>query len=193
LRAIPNLKVFRPCDTVETIECWQLALETKTGPSVLALTRQNVPQLRQGFDAANRCVHGAYELIAAPPPLPPPQAGEGGVGVAVSLFATGSEVAIAVAAQKLLAERNVPARVVSVPCFELFLAAPKDHRAALIGKARVNIAVEAGIRQGWDAIIGSDGAFVGMSSFGASAPYKELYQHFGITPEKVAEAALARL
>ena len=80
-----------------------------------------------------------------------------------------------------------------MPCFELFLAAPKDERAALIGKAKVNVAVEAGIRQGWDAIIGSDGVFIGMSSFGASAPYKELYQHFGITPEKVAEAALARL
>ncbi len=160
---------------------------------MLALTRQNVPQLRQGFDAANRCAHGAYELIAAPPPYPPPQAGEGAAGAAVSLFATGSEVPIAVAAQKLLAERNVAARVVSVPCFELFLAAPKDQQASLIGKAKVNVAVEAGIRQGWDAIIGSDAAFVGMSSFGASAPYKELYQHFGITPEKVAEAALARL
>jgi len=182
LRAIPNLKVFRPCDTVETIECWQIALETNAGPSVLALTRQNVPQLRQGFDAANRCVHGAYELLPAK---------DG--AAAVSLFATGSEVAIAVAAQKHLAERNVSARVVSVPCFELFLAVPKDQRAALIGKAKVNVAVEAGIRQGWDAIIGSDGAFVGMSSFGASAPYKELYQHFGITPEKVAEAAMARL
>ena len=76
-----------------------------------------------------------------------------------------------------------------MPCFELFLAAPEAERAAIIGKAKVNVAVEAGIRQGWDAIIGSDGAFVGMTGFGASAPYKELYQHFGITPEKVAEAA----
>ena len=125
---------------------------------------------------------GAYELVAA----------EGGAA-AVSLFATGSEVAIALAAQKLLAERNIPARVVSVPCFELLLAAPENERAAVIGNARVNVAVEAGIRQGWDAIIGSDGAFVGMTGFGASAPYKELYQHFGITPEKVAEAAMARL
>ena len=149
---------------------------------MLALTRQNVPQLRQGFEAANRCARGAYELLAAK---------DG--AAAVSLFATGSEVAIAVAAQKLLAERKISARVVSVPCFELFLAAPEDERAALIGKAKVNVAVEAGIRQGWDAIIGSEGAFVGMTGFGASAPYKELYQHFGITPEKVAEAALARL
>jgi len=182
LRAIPNLKVFRPCDAVETVECWQLALESKNGPSVLALTRQNVPQLRSGFDAGNRCALGAYELVAA----------EGGA-VAVSLFASGSEVAIAAAAQKLLSARGVPARVVSVPCFELLLAAPDAERSAIIGNAPVKVAVEAGIRQGWDAIIGSDGTFVGLSGFGASAPYKELYQHFGITPEKVAEAALARL
>src|SRR5208282_5634402 len=146
LRAIPNLKVFRPCDTVETIECWQLALESNTGPSVLVLTRQNLPQLRQGLDAGNRCAHGAYELIAA-----------GGGKAAVSLFASGSEVAIAVAAQKLLAARKISARVVSVPCFELFLAAPDAERAAIIGNAKVNVAVEAGIRQGWDAIIGAAG------------------------------------
>jgi transketolase len=182
LRAIPNLKVFRPCDAVETIECWLLALETASGPSVLALTRQNVPQLRHGLDQENRCARGAYELVAA----------EDGAA-AVSLFSTGSEVAIAVAARKLLAERGVSARVVSVPCFELFLAAPQAERTAVIGDAKVNVAVEAGIRQGWDAIIGSDGGFVGMTSFGASAPYKELYQHFGITAEKVAEAALAHL
>jgi transketolase len=182
LRAIPNLKVFRPCDAVETVECWQLALQSKDGPSILALTRQNVPQLRLDFDAGNLCASGAYELVAA----------DGGAP-AVSLFATGSEVAIAVAARKLLAARAVPARVVSVPCFELLLARPASERAAIIGNAKVNVAVEAGIRQGWDAIIGSDGTFVGMTGFGASAPYKELYRHFGITPEKVAEAALARL
>jgi transketolase len=178
LRAIPNLKVFRPADVVETIECWQLALQSKNGPSVLALTRQNVPQLRVGFDPENRCAPGAYELIAA-----------NGGKADVSLFASGSEVAIAVAAQKLLAAQDVAARVVSVPCFELLFAAPDAERAAIIGHAKVNVGVEAGIRQGWDAIVGSNGAFIGMSSFGASAPYKELYQHFGITPETVAEAA----
>jgi len=180
LRAMPNLKVFRPCDAVETIECWQLALATSDGPSVLALTRQNVPQLRLGLDADNRCARGAYELVAA----------DGGTAT-VSLFASGSEVAIAVAAYKLLAARGVMARVVSVPCFELLLAAP--DREAIIGNTEIKVAVEAGIRQGWDAIIGSDGTFVGMSGFGASAPYKELYRHFAITPEHVAEAALARL
>jgi transketolase len=182
LRAIPNLKVFRPCDAVETVECWQLALESDNGPSVLALTRQNVPQLRLGLDADNCCARGAYELIAA----------EGGAAT-VSLFATGSEVAIAVAAQKLLAARGVRARVVSVPCFELLLAAGDAERAAIIGEAAINVAVEAAIRQGWDAIIGSNGSFVGMTGFGASGPGKELYQHFGITPQAVAEAALARL
>ena len=182
LRAIPNLKVFRPCDTVETVECWQLALESKNGPSVLALTRQNLPQLRLGFDEHNRCARGGYELSPAEDD-----------GAVVSLFATGSEVAIAVEAKKLLAERKISARVVSVPCFELLLAASEAKRAAVIGNARVNVAVEAGIRQGWDAIIGSDGAFVGMTGFGASGPYKELYQHFGITAAKVAEAAMSRL
>jgi transketolase len=182
LRAIPNLKVFRPCDAVETVECWQLALETATGPSVLALTRQSVPQLRRDFVAGNRCARGAYELIGA-----------AGGAAAVSLFASGSEVAIAVAAHKLLAARAVAARVVSVPCFELFLAAPAAERAAVVGDAAIKIAVEAGVRQGWDAIIGSDGTFVGMAGFGASAPYKDLYRHFAITAERVAEAALARL
>jgi transketolase len=182
LRAIPNLKVFRPADAVEVVECWQLALESKDAPSVLALTRQNVPQLRKGFDENNRCAAGAYELFAADDDA-----------AAVSLFATGSEVSIAVAAKKLLAERKISARVVSVPCFELLLALPADRRAAIIGTARINVAVEAGIRQGWDAIIGSAGGFVGMTGFGASAPAKDLYQHFGITAEKVAEAALARL
>ena len=182
LRAIPQLQVFRPCDIVETVECWELALQSSDAPSVLALTRQNVPQLRQGFDEMNRCAAGAYELSAAEDD-----------DAVVSLFATGSEVAIALEAKKLLAAKKVSARVVSVPCFELLFAAPEAKRASVIGNARVNVAVEAGVRQGWDAIIGSHGAFVGMTSFGASAPYKELYQHFGITAEKVAEAALKRL
>ncbi len=182
LRAIPNLKVFRPCDTVETVECWELALRSKDGPSVLALTRQNLPQQRLSSDAHNRCAAGAYELVGgrtAPPPsrCSPP---------ARRLPSRSPR-------KSCWRESNIPARVVSVPCFELLLAAPEDERSAVIGNARVNVAVEAGIRQGWDAIIGSNGAFVGMTGFGASAPYKELYQHFGITPEKVAEAAMARL
>jgi transketolase len=181
LRAIPNLLVFRPCDTVETLECWQLALEARMQPSALALTRQNLPQLRTGVAAENRCAAGAYELLPA----------EG--AAQVSLFASGSEVAIAAAARKLLAARGVAARVVSVPCFELFLAAPAAQRRAVVGTAPVMIGIEAAIRQGWDAIIGSDGLFVGMSGFGASAPYMDLYRHFGITSERVVEAAFTKL
>ena len=181
LRAIPNLLVFRPCDAVETAECWQLALEAKNRPSVLALTRQNLPQLSQNFLDSNRCAAGAYEIAAAD-------------GKAeVSLFATGSEVAIAVEAKKLLAAKGVAARVVSVPCFELLAEAPEAARRAVIGDAKVNIGVEAAIRQGWDAIIGSDGVFVGMTGFGASAPYKDLYKHFGVTAEAVAAAAAHKL
>jgi transketolase len=181
LRTIPNLYVFRPCDAVETIECWQLALENPRAPSVLALTRQNLPLLRLAYDETNRSAAGAYELV------PAENAAE------VSLFATGSEVSVAVAACKLLRERGISARVVSVPCFELLRERPAAERRRIVGTAKVNVAVEAAVRQGWDEIIGSDGAFVGMTTFGASAPYKDLYKHFGITPENVAAAALSKL
>jgi transketolase len=180
LRAIPNLLVFRPGDAVEVVECWQLALEQKDRPSVLALTRQNLPQLRTGVDTDNVCGRGAYEI-----------AGPDGKSD-VSIFATGSEVEIAVGGAKLLAEKGIAARVVSVPSFELFMEQDEAYRRAMIGDAGVKIGVEAAIRQGWDAIIG-DGPFVGMTSFGASAPYKDLYKHFGITAEAVAQAALTRL
>lgn len=182
LRAMPNLQVFRPCDAVETAECWALALASNHRPSVLALSRQNLPQLRDAAAAENRCTDGAYELLPA----------EGGPA-RVSLFATGSEVMIAVAARKRLAEFGIPARVVSVPCFELYFDLPDDRRQAVIGDAPVRVAVEAAIRQGWDAIIGSHGAFVGMTGFGASAPAPDLYRHFGITSERVAEVALSKL
>jgi len=181
LRAIPNLLVFRPADAVETVECWQLALEAKDRPSVLALTRQNLPQLSTNFLDKNRCAAGAYEIIAA------------NDKAQVSIFASGSEVAIAADGAKLLAAKGIAARVVSVPCFELFAALPDAARRAIIGDAAVKIGVEAGIRQGWDAIIGNDAAFVGMNSFGASAPFKELYKKFGITAEAVAAAALGKL
>jgi transketolase len=182
LRAIPHLLVFRPCDTVETVECWELALRARTQPSALALTRQNLPQLRTAFTEENRCAAGGYELLAA----------EGGAA-RVSLFASGSEVSIAVEARRLLAAQGIAARVVSVPCFELLLEAPAAARAAVIGNAPVRVGIEAAVREGWDAIIGADGIFIGMTGFGASAPAKDLYRHFGITAERAAEAAMAAL
>jgi transketolase len=181
LRAIPNMRVFRPCDSVEVAECWELALNRTNGPTVLALSRQNLPQLRTTAPAENPCSQGGYELVAAQ--------GE----ARVSLFASGSEVEIAVAAQKQLAERGIAARVVSVPSLELLLAQPAERQQAIIGKAPVKVAIEAAVRWGWDALIGKDGAFIGMHSFGASAPAKDLYKHFGITAEAAVNAAVKRL
>ena len=181
LRAIPNMRVFRPCDAVEVTECWELALNRVDGPTVLALTRQNLPQLRTNAPNDNPCAHGAYELVAA----------QG--DAKVSLFASGSEVEIAVAAQKQLAERGIASRVVSVPSLELLLSQPADRRKAIIGNAPVKVAIEAAVRWGWDAVIGPDGEFVGMHGFGASAPAKDLFKHFGITAEAVVNAALKRL
>jgi len=179
LRAIPNLAVFRPCDAVETAECWALAMGRR-GPSVLALSRQATPPLR-GDAGENRCGRGAYELLAA----------EGGAA-RVSLFATGTEVAVAVAAREALQKDGVPTRVVSVPCAEIFRDQDYDYVSATLGETDVRIVVEAGVSHGWsDTIDGS--AFVGMSGFGGSAPAKELYRHFGITAEAVVEAAQALL
>ena len=180
LRAIPNLLLFRPADSVETVECWQAALEAKHSPSILALTRQNLPALRRAHISENLCALGAYEIS--------PTAGT----AVVSLFASGSEVSIAVAAQKILSDKGIATRVVSVPCMDLFLSQKDSYRRSIIGTAKVRVGVEAAIRQGWDELIG-DGPFVGMTGFGASAPYKALYEHFGITPQAVAEAALRRL
>jgi transketolase len=181
LRAIPNMRVFRPCDAVEVAECWELGLNRTNGPTVLALTRQNLPQLRTTAPAENPCSQGAYELVAA----------QG--DAKVSLFASGSEVEIAVAAQKQLSERGIASRVVSVPSLELLLAQPAERQQAIIGSAPVKVAIEAAVRWGWDAVIGHEGAFIGMHSFGASAPAKDLFKHFGITAEAAVNAALKRL
>jgi transketolase len=180
LRAIPNMRVFRPCDAIEVAECWELALNRTDGPTVLALTRQNLPQLRTSA-TENPCQYGAYELVAAQ--------GE----VKATLFASGSEVEMAVAAQKQLAERGIPTRVVSVPSLELLLAQPKERRDAIIGNAPIKVAMEAAVRWGWDAVIGPDGEFIGMHSFGTSAPLNKIFKHFGITAEAAVNAVLKRV
>ena len=181
LRAIPNLNVFRPADATETAECWQLALEDTERPSIIALTRQNLSPVRTEYQSDNRCARGAY-LVA-----------EASDEATVSLFATGSEVEIALEAKALLDEAGHPARVVSVPSFEIFRRQSEAYQRDVIGSAPVRVAVEAAIRQGWDSIIGADGIFVGMSGFGASAPVDHLYEHFGITAENIAEKVIERL
>lgn len=181
LRVIPNHYVIRPADAVEATEAWQVALKSTRTPTTLALTRQNLPVVRTEHTDENLTARGAYELSPA------------SAEAKATLFATGSEVEIALAAQAELEARGVPARVVSVPCLELFFEQGESYRASVLGSAPVKVAIEAGVRQGWDAIIGSDGVFIGMSTFGASGPIDELYRHFGITAEAAVEAVQAKL
>ncbi len=181
LRAIPGLNVFRPADATETAECWQLALEDGDRPSLLALTRQNLTPVRTEFQQENGCARGAYVIADA--------ADE----AAVSIFATGSEVEIALAAKAALDETGHPTRVVSVPSFELFRRQSEAYQRDIVGAAPVRVGVEAAVRQGWESLIGANGIFVGMTGFGASGPYKELYEHFGITAERIVEKAIERL
>jgi transketolase len=176
LRAVPNLLVLRPADAVETAECWQIALNETKRPTVLALTRQNLSTVRVTHTAENLSAKGAYELAGAD-------------GAKVTFLATGSEVEIALKACDLLKADGVSARVVSMPSWELFEAQSATYRESVLGPGTIKIAIEAGVRLGWDRYIGSGGGFIGMHSFGASGPYKDVYAHFGITPEAAADAA----
>ena len=177
LRATPNLNLFRPADIIETAECCELALKTEGRPSVLVLSRQNLPMLRQAHMDENLSARGGYVLR------------EPAGHRAVTLMATGSEVEIAVAAaERLEADHGIAAAVVSMPCWELFEEQDADYRKAVLGSAP-RVAVEAAARLGWDRWIGDNGTFIGMTGFGASAPAPDLYRHFNITPEAVADAA----
>ena len=180
LRAMPNVNVFRPADAVEAAECWQLALERTDGPSVMALTRQGLPTLRTTHTDDNLCGRGAYVLADADGDRK------------ATLLATGSEVEIAMAARDALQAGGVPTAVVSMPCWELFAEQDEAYRASVLGDG-VRVAVEAAIAFGWEQWTGPDGGFVGMKSFGASAPAEALYEHFGITADAVAAAVRERL
>ncbi|WP_036283247.1 transketolase [Methylocystis sp. ATCC 49242] len=179
LRAMPNLHVFRPADAIETAECWELALGARHTPSVLSLSRQNLPTLDRPVDE-NLSAKGAYVLR------------EPAGGRDVTILATGSEVEIALAGADALAGQGVKAAVVSMPCWELFEAQPADYRARVLGAAP-RVGVEAAVRLGWDRWLGERSMFIGMSGFGASAPAAELYKRFGITAEAVADAAITLL
>jgi len=181
LRAIPNLNVFRPADVIETAECWALALKHDSTPSILALTRQGLPTLRTEHTAENLCARGGYVLAEA-----------SGTRT-VTLIATGSEVEIALAARAALEAEGVATAVVSMPCFELFAQQDEAYRKPVLGPGTVRVGVEAAVRQGWDALVRSHGGFVGMDSFGASAPAGQLYARFGITAEAVVAEAKKRL
>mgnify|MGYP003765979365 CR=1 FL=1 len=181
LRAMPNLLVFRPADAVETAECWELALRAKDTPSILALTRQNLPILRTAHTDENLSARGGYELM--------PANGE----AKVSLLATGSEVEIAVKARALLEEQGIPARVVSIPSFELFDRQSAEYRRKTLGVGTLRVSIEAASTFGWERYVGEDGLMCGIDRFGASAPYQDLYRHFGLTPETIVDAIVKRV
>jgi transketolase len=176
LRAIPGLLVMRPADAVETTECWEIALQNKNRPSLIAFSRQDVTPVRTVHTAENLSAKGAYEVVGAE-------------NAKVTFLATGSELGIALTARDQLAAEGIAARIVSMPCWDLFEEQPELYRKNVLGPGTVKIAIEAAVPFGWDRYIGPDGGFVGMHSFGASGPYKDVYTHFNITPEAAVEAA----
>jgi transketolase len=180
LRAIPNLTVIRPADAVETVEAWEIALANQKGPTLLAFSRQDVPTVRTEHVEANMTAKGAYEVAGAE-------------NAKVTFIATGSEVGLAMEARELLKADGIAARVVSMPCWSLFDEQPAAYRVGVLGPGTVQVAIEAGVRMGWGRFTGVHGRFVGMHGFGASGPYKDVYKHFGITPEAAADAARAAL
>ena len=182
LRAIPGVETWRPCDALETAEAWACALERTDGPAILALSRQGVPHLREDDGSQNLSARGAYVLREA----------EGGAPQVV-LIATGTEVELAVQARETLAAKGVKARVVSAPSLERFFKQDAGYRASIVPDGVPCVAVEAAIRWGWDALIGRDGGFVGMTGFGASGPAEQLYEHFGITADRIVAEALKRV
>jgi transketolase len=176
LRAIPNLHVFRPCDAIETVECWQLALQSQKTPSILALTRQKLKPARLTYSAKNLCAQGAYEVAASAKKSK------------AVIFASGSEVEIAIDAKALLDKAGIPARVVSVPSMDLFEKQSKAYKDKVLGTEKIRIGIEAALRNNWDRYIGLDGIFIGMTGFGASGRIEDLYPHFGITAKHVLQA-----
>jgi transketolase len=185
MRAMPNLLTMRPADGVETAECWQIALESDRRPSLIAFSRQDVPTLRDTHTSENLSAKGAYELAAD-------------ADAKVTFLATGTEVSMAMEARAKLAAEGIASRVVSMPCWALFEEQPIEYRRKTLGPGTVKVAIEAGAREGWDRYIGSEllgegGAFIGMKSFGASGPYKDVYKKFGITVDAAIDAAKALL
>jgi transketolase len=173
LRAIPNLNVFRPADIIETLECWEIALKSSTNSSVIALSRQKLPFVTETFSKKNMSRLGAYEIIKTKT-VPD-----------VTLVASGSEIQIAMEAQKKLKNININSKVVSMPCQELFDKQSKEYREKIIDKESIKISIEAGSVFGWEKYVGPNGISLGMKSFGKSAPYKKIYEHFNLTSDNI--------
>lgn len=180
LRAMPGVNVFRPADAVEVAECWKIAIQSPNTPSVLALTRQKLPALRTAASDENLCARGGYVLSE-------------NEDATVTLMATGSEVSLAANVQKALADQGIPARVVSLPCWELFDAQDAEYKSDVLGGDTLRVAIEAASPFGWERYTGTDGLIFGLDHFGASAPFEELYQHFGLTVDHIVNTISAAL
>ena len=175
LRSIPNLNVFRPADTTETLECWQIALDSLNSPSVLALTRQKINPIRKEFIKENKCSFGAYELSRT------------NQEVGITIFASGSEVNLALEVSHKLATENIYSKVISVPCQELFEKQLTNYKEKILNETKFKISIEAGSTDCWKKYVGEKGLTFGINDFGKSAPYKEVYKHFGLTSEIIAQ------
>ena len=181
LRATPNVNVYRPADTYETIECWEHALNTSKNPSVMALTRQKLSPIRHIFSKENLCSYGAYELDSS------------ARNPTVTLYASGSEVNLAINTMKLLNKNKISCRVISVPCFELFKIQKPAYQNKIKGSSKINVSIEAGVKMGWNDICPEGTLNISIESFGASAPYEELYKYFGLSAEKIYKQIIKKI
>ena len=181
LRAIPNLNVFRPADINETIECWEIALKSRNNPSAIALSRQKLPYISEHKSGENKCSKGAYILKKTSD------------NTDVSLIASGSEVEIALEAQEKLRDSNIDSRVISVPCYNLFDKQNQSYKNEVLGKDTFKISIEASSESGWKSVVGKDGITLGLSTFGKSAPYKDIYKLFNLTSDEIVKIAKANV
>ena len=175
LRSIPNLNVFRPADRMETIECWQHALKSSKTPSILSLTRQNLDPIRKIYSNDNKCSFGAYEILRT------------SKKIHLTILASGSEVNLAIQTSHKLAKDKIYSKVISVPCQELFDLQSKSYKEKILGETKFKISIEAASTDCWKKYVGTDGLTFGIDTFGKSAPYNEIYKHFGLTAENISK------
>ena len=175
LRSIPNLNIFRPADRMETIECWELALKNLKTPSVLSLTRQNLDPIRKKYSSINKCSFGAYEVLRT------------NRNVNLTILASGSEVNLAIEASHKLAKDKIYTKVISVPCQDLFDSQSKSYKQKILGETKFKVSIEAASTDCWKKYVGTEGLTFGIDTFGKSAPYMEIYKHFGLTAENISK------
>ena len=175
LRSIPNLNVFRPADRMETIECWELALKNLKTPSILSLTRQNLKPIRKKYLRINKCSFGAYEILRT------------NKRVSLTIFASGSEVNLAIETSLKLAKDKIYSKVISIPCQDLFDLQTKSYKKKILGETKFKISIEAASTDCWKKYVGEDGLTFGIDKFGKSAPYKEIYKNFGLTAGNISK------